>query len=114
MISFACQDIEFRDLVRCSFKLNKTEYNVMMFLLVSGKSLRAQDIGTTMQLDRTTVQKAIKKLAEKELVERHQENLGKGGYLYHYRIKNKDDIKQRMLTIVDRWHESVVSEINKW
>ena len=39
MITFACQDIEFSDLLRCSFALNKTEYNVMMYLLKNDISL---------------------------------------------------------------------------
>jgi len=114
MISFACQDIEFKDLLRCSFELNKTEYNVFMFLLKTDKFFHASKIGDIMKLDRTTVQKAIKKLAEKDLVFRQQENLNKGGYLFHYRIKNKEDIKQRMLKIVENWHDEVVKEIKKW
>ncbi len=114
MISFACQDIEFKDLLRCSFQLNKTEYNVMMFLLKTDKQFTATKLAEVMQLDRTTVQKAIKKLAEKELVIRKQENLDKGGYLFHYKIFNKEEIKQRMKNIVERWHDAVVEEIKKW
>ena len=114
MISFACQDIEFKDLLRCSFQLNKTEYNVLMFLLKMDKQYTATDLADIMDLDRTTVQKAIKKLAEKELVIRKQENLDKGGYLFHYQIHNKDAIKERMLGIVERWHGAVVEEIKKW
>jgi predicted transcriptional regulator len=114
MISFACQDIEFKDLLRCSFELNKTEYNVFMFLLKTDKEFTATDLADVMGIDRTTVQKAIKKLAEKELVIRRQENLGKGGYLFHYSIYNKLEIKQRMQNIVERWHEEVVKEIKRW
>ena len=93
MISFACQDIEFKDLLRCSFSMNKTEYNIMMFLLKSDEAFTATQIGKTMKLDRTTVQKAIKKLAEKNIVLRLQTNLEKGGYMFIYRIKNKDELK---------------------
>jgi len=114
MISFACQDIEFKDLLRCSFELNKTEYNVFMFLLKTEKRYTATKLGKIMELDRTTVQKAIKKLAEKDLVERHQENLNKGGYMFHYKIKNKADIKQRMQKIVEKWHDEVKKEIKNW
>lgn len=114
MISFACNDIEFKDLLRCSFDLNKTEYNVLMFLLKTNKQFTAIKLGEIMQLDRTTVQKAIKMLTEKDLVSRHQENLDKGGYLFHYSIKNKDDIKERMEKIVEKWHEEVIKEIKRW
>jgi predicted transcriptional regulator len=114
MISFACKDIEFKDLIRCSFDLNKTEYNVLMFLLKTNKQYTATRLGELMEIDRTTVQKAIKKLAEKDLVERRQENLDKGGYLFHYAIKNKENIKHRMNSIVEKWHDAVVDEIKHW
>lgn len=101
MISFACQDIEFKDLLRCSFELSKTEYNILMFLLKTEKSYTAEKLGGLLHVDRTTVQKSIKKLADKDLVFRQQENLGKGGYTFHYEIKNKQEIKQRMEKIVE-------------
>ncbi|MEM4397629.1 MAG: helix-turn-helix domain-containing protein [Candidatus Woesearchaeota archaeon] len=114
IISFACQDIDFKDLLRCSFNLNKTEYNVMMFLLKTNQSFTTTKLAEVMKLDRTTVQKAIKKLADKEIVSRYQENLDKGGYLFHYKIYNKEAIKERMLQIVNKWHEAVVEEIKRW
>jgi predicted transcriptional regulator len=114
MISFACQDIEFKDLLRCSFELNKTEYYVFMFLLKIDKSYTAAELAKNIKLDRTTVQKAIKKLADKNLVFRQQQNLEKGGYTFHYRIKNKEDIKKRMQAIVETWYEEVIKEIKKF
>jgi predicted transcriptional regulator len=114
MITFACQDIEFSDLLRCSFALNKTEYNVMMFLLKIDKEFTATDLGKAMKHDRTTVQKALKKLAEKDLIFRHQINLDKGGYTFVYSIKNKGDIKARMTNLVEKWYDEVKLEISKW
>ncbi len=114
MISFACQDIEFKDLLRCSFQMNKTEYNVMVHLLRTDEAYTAEQIGEQIGLDRTTVQKAIKKLAEKEIVLRLQTNLEKGGYMFIYRIKNKDELKQRMLNIVEKWIDEVKNQISNW
>ena len=59
MISFACQDIEFKDLLRCSFHMNKTEYNIMIHLLRTDEAYTTTQIGKAMNLDRTTVQKSI-------------------------------------------------------
>jgi predicted transcriptional regulator len=114
MISFACQDIEFKDLLRCSFQLSKTEYNIFMFLLFKDKYYTTSVLASIMKLDRTTVQKSIKALADKNLVVRSQENLSKGGYTFHYRINNKNEIKQRMQDIVGKWHKEVLKEIKKW
>ncbi len=114
MISFACQDIEFSDLLRCSFDMNKTEYNVMMFLLRTDQGYTTSQIADVMGLDRTTVQKAVKKLAEKNIILRLQTNLEKGGYMFIYRIKDKVEIKDKMLKIVEKWYDEVISQIKDW
>ena len=67
-----------------------------------------------MGLDRSTVQKALKRLAEKNLVFRQQKNLSKGGYTFYYSIRDKDHIQERMLSIVSRWTDNVTKEISRW
>ncbi len=113
-ISFSCHHIDFKDLVMCSFNLNKTEYNLLMFLLGQEDSLSATQIGETMQKDRTTIQKAIKKLYGKELVLKHQVNLETGGYTFVYRVKDRSYIRGTILDIVNKWHKGVVESVNNW
>ena len=114
MISFACQDIEFADLIRCSFELSKSEIKLLFYLLRTEEQFTASELAKVFNQDRTTIQKAIKKLAEKNLVYRKQINLDKGGYLFYYSIKEKKDIKKRMRKIVEDWYDQVVNEIDKW
>jgi predicted transcriptional regulator len=73
-----------------------------------------EELGKKLGLDRTTVQKAVKRLAEKELVMRRQVNLAKGGYIFNYSVKNRQEIRSRVLKIVDKWHDAVINEIEKW
>jgi len=114
MISFACMKIELKNLIKCSFELNKTDYDVFIFLMSKNKTMTANEIAIQMVLDRTTVQKSIRRLAEKELVLRQQKNLTKGGYIFIYSIKDKKIIKERMSEIVKKWHDNVQKEIVKW
>ncbi len=114
MISFACRDINFKDLIMCSFELNKTEYNVFMFLISHREDFTTTQIADELGLDRTTVQKAIKSLTDKNLVFRTQQNLEKGGYIFIYSIKDKEDVKKRMLSIVENWYDKVIKEIKSW
>lgn len=114
MISFACKDIKFQDLIKCSFELNKTEYNVFMFLITNNKEYPTLDIAKQLHLDRTTVQKSIKSLTEKNLVFRTQQNMEKGGYTFIYSIKDKYDVKKRMMDIVESWYIRVQEEIKSW
>lgn len=113
-ISFSCKNIDFKELIMCSFNLNKTEYTLLLFLLTQQDSLSATQIGEMTKKDRTTIQKAIKKLFEKELVLKHQVNLESGGYTFVYKVKNRDYLRQTILEIVDVWHKKVVESVNKW
>lgn len=107
-------EIELKNLIKCSFELNKTDYDIFIFLMKKEKPLTTNEISIQMSLDRTTVQKSVKRLAEKELVLRAQKNLEKGGYIFTYSIKDKKIIKERMSEIVKKWHDNVQKEINKW
>ncbi len=113
-LSFACKRIDFRDIVMCSFELNKTEYNLFLFLIKQKDSLSASDVGEELGKDRTTIQKAIKRLVEKNLVQKHQVNLDAGGYTFVYSIKNKEELRHNILNIVNSWHKNVVNSVKKW
>jgi len=113
-MSFACKRIDFKDIVMCSFDLNKTEYALFLFLIKQKESLSASDIGEKLHKDRTTVQKAVKRLVEKNLVAKHQINLDAGGYTFVYGIKNKEELRQMILHIVNSWHKNVLESIQKW
>ena len=106
--------IELKNLIKCSFELNKTDYDVFVFLISKEKSMTATKIARQIGLDRTTVQKSVKRLAEKDLVLRTQKNLEKGGYIFVYSIKDKKVIKERMSDIVRKWHDNVQKEISRW
>jgi len=111
MITFACKKIRLDEIVRCSFNLNKTEYNVLMFLLGKEKELDIQAISEKMGLERTTLQKALKTLLDKKLAKRRQVNIKTGGYFFLYSGKNKDSLKARLLEIIRNWEKTAEEEI---
>ena len=83
-------------------------------MLDKEESLCVSTIGEMTNKDRTTVQKAMKKLVSQELVLKHQVNLENGGYTFVYKIKNKDVLRNKMLEIVESWHNQVVKSIKSW
>lgn len=113
-MDFACKQIKFQELIKCSFGMNKTDYNLLIFLLKNKEYLTVMEISKLTKLDRTTIQKSMKRLHEKDLVVKHQDNLDKGGYIYSYIIKDKKYIKNMMHKIIDTWVNSVTHEISKW
>jgi len=114
MVSFACKQIDLKDILMCSFNLNKTEYNLLLFLMNQKESLCASSIGKLVKKDRTTIQKAIKHLLEVDLVHKHQINLDQGGYVFVYRIKDKEYLRTRITRIVSDWYSAVLNEVKNW
>ena len=114
MISFACKNIELKDLVMCSFELNKTDYKLFNFLIKKKKYLSINEISEEMKLERTTIQKSLKRLFEKNIVLRLQKNIDSGGYMFVYKIKDKELIKNIMKEMVSEWYKKVKIEIEAW
>lgn len=114
MVDFACKQFEFSELLKCSFGLNKTDYNLMMFLSKNKEYFTIKEIAEKTSLDRTTIQKSIKRLNAKNIVLKHQDNLDKGGYIYSYIIKDKKFIKNMMSKIIQNWVSKVEDEIKRW
>lgn len=111
-MDFQCKPIDTKDLIKCTFGLNKTELELFLFLSKSNKCETVQAISKHLELDRTTIQKSLKRLLETEIIERKQDNLDNGGYVFFYCIKKKPEIRQKMLTILDEWHKNASAEIN--
>ncbi|MCK4730492.1 MAG: winged helix-turn-helix transcriptional regulator [Candidatus Aenigmarchaeota archaeon] len=111
MITFACKKIKQEEFIRCSFNLNKTEYNILMFLLKKNQKCSVIQMAEAMNLERTTVQKAIKSLLSKKLVRKWKRNLAKGGCLYLYIVIDKEDIKKNMRDIIYRWYQEIEKQI---
>lgn len=111
-MDFGCKRIDASDLIKCTFGLNKTEHEIFTFLLKSKACLTAGQLGEKLSLDRTTIQKAMKKLFESDIIERRQNNLDKGGYVFYYCVKKKKLIKEKMTGIINEWNNLAMEEIN--
>lgn len=112
MIDFACESIKLEDLIRCSFQISRTDCRVLKKLLDSEKGTK--EISKEMGLDRSTIHKSVTKLMDKELLERRQYNLASGGYRYVYISKEKEEIKNRLENLIDRWSSSAKEAIENW
>jgi predicted transcriptional regulator len=113
MVIFSCKKISQKDLITCAFNLNKTQYDVLIFLMKKQKEYTAQKIAEMMKLDRTTVQKAIKELLKKQLVQRAQINLQKGGYTFIYNVNDKTKIKRKIKKLTYDWYKTVEAAIDE-
>ncbi len=118
MLSFACKSVRFDDLLKCSFDLNKTDYEIFLFLLdrkyIQKSGMTVNEIAKHLKKERTVIQKSIKRLFEKNLIRRFQLNLEHGGYRFYYSVIDKKDVKNKMLKIINSWSSNVEAAITRW
>lgn len=113
-MNFVCRLITIEDILKCSYGLNKTEISLLKYLIEEKEELNIEEIMKKVKKDRTTIQRGVQKLVEKDLIKRRQINLEKGGYLYVYSSKPKNELKDKVMKIFDGFKETVGNEIQRW
>lgn len=115
MVDFACKEFQIEAVIKCGLNLTKAELQVLKYLL--GNDTRwftTEQIAADLSLDISTVQRSVKKLTEKKVLQKFQNNLDGGGYFFVYRIKNKREIKELIMKIIHSWVERVEKELIIW
>ncbi len=115
MINFACKQFRLEDIVKCGLGLTKTEFKIMEYFLEdTSKQCITSTISKKLNLNLTTIQKAVKKLSDKKIILRHQKNLDKGGYVYTYECNSKPKIRQILKDIIKTWSDNAEKKIEMW
>ncbi len=115
MIDFACKEIDLDDIIKCSFALTKADYRLMMAFAKEADEWHAtSELATALGLDLSTIQRGVKRLYEKGILERSQQNLSGGGYTFVYRLKDKKAIRATIQEIVRTWAGRVEQELSRW
>ncbi|MFX1375873.1 MAG: helix-turn-helix domain-containing protein [Promethearchaeota archaeon] len=109
-------------LFNCILGLNKTESKVFCYLL-KNKDVRTSDIALALEMDRSSIQRALQILSVLEIIERSSmsmkeyiyvkalEDTNIQGYLYVYNAKNIDSIKHQFKELLDKWYSSMLKFI---
>jgi len=114
MIDFACKKFNLDEVVKCSLALSKSDFRLLRFLMANDRRFTTEELATELKLDKSTIQRGVKRLHEKDLVRRSQINQSAGGYIFLYQIKDKENIRKIILNIVEGWTETVRQSIKKW
>ena len=114
MIDFACKKLDIEEVVKCSLTLSRSDYNILKFLMRKDSPVSTEKISFELGLDKSTVQRSVKKLREKGLLLRGQINQSIGGYLFTYRVKEKERVRKIILEILEGWVDNVRAEIKNW
>jgi predicted transcriptional regulator len=114
-IDFACKRFEIEDVIKCSLALTKSDFILIKFLMKKESgAFTTEELSEKLSFEKSTVQRSVKKLHEKGLLFRSQVNQSQGGYIFYYKIKDRDKIREMILAIVNSWHERFKDELRKW
>jgi len=114
MIDFACKKFDLEGVIKCSLGLSKSEFNLLNFFIENDREFTTENLSKKLKLDKSTIQRAVKKMHEKGLLRRGQINQSVGGYIFLYQIKNKEKIRKIILETVDGWIKVFHEKIGKW
>ncbi len=112
-LDFTSRKITLRDLIRCNYSLNDSEYDIFSALIMSKRGLGVKDIVDKVGKDRTTVQKILSKLLKQGLLMKRQVNLDRG-FMFVYFSKNKEEMIAEVEDNVDKYFQSIKDSLNKW
>ncbi|MFW9865082.1 MAG: helix-turn-helix domain-containing protein [Candidatus Thorarchaeota archaeon] len=110
-------------LFKCILGLNKTESKVLCYLL-KNNDVRTSEIALALEMDRSSIQRALQVLSVLKLIERSSmsmkeytyvkalEDANKQGYLYVYNAKNMDSIKHQFKELLETWYSSMLKYID--
>lgn len=115
MINFACQRFQLEQIIRCGLALTKTDYRVLNFLVDNvDEWYTTEDIAKEFKINVSTAQRAVKKLHIEGVIQRSQNNLDSGGYIFLYKSYSKNYVKKMIMEIVSKWTNAVEQELEHW
>ncbi|WP_406657552.1 MarR family transcriptional regulator [Methanolobus sp. ZRKC2] len=115
MIDFACKEFEIEAVIKCGLNLTKADLQVLKHFLQFGQNwLNTEHIADELGLNLSTVQRSVKKLYERNILIRSQNNMDGGGYFFVYKIRSKKEIRELIMEIVNSWVKRVDSELQAW
>ena len=115
MIDFACKQFKLDEVVKCGLGMTKADMVVFKFLVANlTEEFTTEELSKKLGLNLTTIQRAVKKLHEAEVLHRTQKNLEGGGYLFYYHSKGKKKIKEIVMSIISKWVGKVDEEFLNW
>ena len=111
-IQFACKTFSTDQIMKCSFGLSTTELMILKALISEkDRYISTMEITEIIKRDRTTIQRSLTSLTEKDLVLRRQKNADKGGYSYIYAAIDKEQIKTRITEVINSFHKILIQSV---
>ncbi len=113
-IDFTCKKITIKDIIQCNYNINDREYEVFKEIMKKRKGgVSVKELSNKLEKQRTTIQKILFKLLNKNLIKKKQINLDRG-YMYVYFPVEKEKIIEEVENNIENYYNSLKKSISKW
>lgn len=106
-------DPGFQEVMSCVFGIQDHETRTYLSLLANPGSTVAE-LATTLDRDRSNVNRSLSTLLEKGLADRRRRLLDPGGYVYQYTATPMDEAKELLHESLDAWTAQVHDRIDEF
>ena len=106
-------DPEFDRVLECVFGIHAHERRTY-FALLEAPGATVTELAEDLDRDRSSVNRSLSTLDEKNLIERDRKILAEGGYVYQYYPTPIPEAKELMHAAVDRWAADVHEQIESF
>jgi len=106
-------DPEFTHILSCVFGIQDHESRTYLVLREYPGST-VEELATTLERDRSNVNRSLSTLREKGLVDRERRLLDSGGYVYQYTAVDIETAKRMLHDSLDEWAEAVHDSIEEF
>lgn len=93
---FVEEDTSGKDLLELLYGWKDTESQIFMYLLRTGSAMNIDEISEKIDKERSTVYRAVERLAERRCVDAARESLEDGGYRKVYTAPEPERLEQSM------------------
>ncbi|AHG02473.1 TrmB family transcriptional regulator [Halobacterium sp. DL1] len=101
------------DILRCVFGLHERDVDTYLALRATGEA-SAGELADGLDRDRSTVARALTRLHEKDVTERHRVILDHGGEMFCYEAVPLPELKSRMHEELTAWADYVHGRIEEF
>lgn len=103
---------ELKKILKCAFDI--TDLEVELILSLSENGMKVKEIQNLVKKDRTTIQKSLKNLLEKNLIFRESKCCiqGKRGRYYIYMPLGREELKKRVRSNIEEWYQELQYSIS--
>lgn len=106
-------DPGFNEVMRCVFNIQEHESRTYLALR-QRPDCTVSELASALGKDRSSVNRTLTKLLDKDLVAREHRLLDSGGYVYQYRAVPLSEAQERMHEALDEWTAFVHDKIDQF